>query len=121
MGVEYLYVRHPEVVKWLKRKMEKVRNKPAYSNEKKLAIYRQLNMAVGFESFIHRKFVGQKRFSLEGSEALIPALNAVINYGADFGVEEVVIGMAHRGRLNVLTNILQKPYKNIFKEFNGIV
>ncbi len=119
VAVEYLYIRHPEVVSWLKGKMESERNTPKFSPEKKRAIFNQLNMAVGFETFIHKKFVGQKRFSLEGSEALIPGLNAIINKGADLGAEEVVIGMAHRGRLNVLTNILNKPYKNVFKEFVG--
>lgn len=119
VGVEYLYIRHPEVISWLKEKMESVRNTPAFSLDKRKAIFKQLNMAVGFEAFIHRKFVGQKRFSLEGSESLIPGLNALINKGADLGVEEVLIGMAHRGRLNVLSNILRKPYKNIFKEFVG--
>jgi 2-oxoglutarate dehydrogenase E1 component len=119
VGVEYLYVRHPEMVSWLKRKMESVRNTPDFSPEKKKFIFKQLNMAVGFENFIHRKFVGQKRFSLEGAESLIPALNALISKGADLGAEEVMIGMAHRGRLNVLTNILRKPYANVFKEFVG--
>ena len=119
VAVEYLYIRHPEVVSWLKGKMEMELNTPKFSAEKKRKIFHQLNMAAGFESFIHKKFVGQKRFSLEGSEVLIPGLNALINKGAEMGVEEVMIGMAHRGRLNVLTNILQKPYKNIFKEFNG--
>ncbi len=119
VAVEYLYIRHPEVVSWLKSKMESVKNTPAFSPEKKRLIFNQLNTAVGFETFIHKKFVGQKRFSLEGSEALIPGLHAVINKGAELGAEEVVIGMAHRGRLNVLTNILQKPYQNVFKEFVG--
>lgn len=119
VGVEYLYIRHPEVVKWLKVRMEKVRNKPKFSAKKKQAIFHQLNMAVGFEDFIHRKFMGQKRFSLEGSESMIPALKAIIEHGANIGVEEVVIGMAHRGRLNVLTNILEKPYANVFNEFTG--
>lgn len=119
IGVEYLYVRHPEVIKWLKDKMELVRNEPDFSVEKKKCIYDQLSVAAGFEAFIHKKFVGQKRFSLEGAEVIIPGLQALINKGAELGVKEVMIGMAHRGRLNVLANILKKPYENIFKEFVG--
>ncbi|MCW3785366.1 2-oxoglutarate dehydrogenase E1 component [Plebeiibacterium sediminum] len=119
VGVEYLYIRHPEVVEWLKHKMETVKNTPDFDVAKKKRIYDQLKAAAGFESFIHKKFVGQKRFSIEGSEVIIPGLQALINRGAELGVEEVMIGMAHRGRLNVLANILKKPYKNIFKEFVG--
>ncbi len=119
VAVEYLYIRHPEILSWMKSRMEGVKNTPSFPADKKRLIFNQLNTAVGFESFIHKKFVGQKRFSLEGSEALIPGLHALINKGADMGAEEVVIGMAHRGRLNVLTNILQKPFKNVFKEFVG--
>ncbi len=117
VAVEYLYIRHPEVIKWLRRKMESVRNTPNFSEAKKKLIYDELNVAAGFESFIHKKFVGQKRFSLEGSEVMIPGLHALIRKGAAMGVKEVMIGMAHRGRLNVLANILKKPYENIFKEF----
>ncbi len=117
VGVEYLYIRIPEVINWLRGKMESVKNLPDYSPAKKKNIYRQLKRAVGFEDFIHKKFVGQKRFSLEGSEGLIPGLSAVIQKGAELGAEEFIFGMAHRGRLNVLSNILGKPYRNIFKEF----
>jgi len=119
IGVEYVYMRKPEVVEWLKRRMESTRNSQEFSPEKRRDIFSHLKVAVGFESFIHKKFVGQKRFSLEGSETLIPSLDAVIERGAELGIEEFVIGMAHRGRLNVLANILQKPYENIFKEFYG--
>jgi 2-oxoglutarate dehydrogenase E1 component len=119
VAVEYLYIRHPHVVQWLKERMEQVRNTPDYSIEKKKSIYDQLSVAVGFERFVHKKFVGQKRFSLEGCEVIIPGLHALINKGAELGVKDVIIGMAHRGRLNVLANILRKPYENIFKEFVG--
>ena len=119
VAVEYLYIRHPEILSWMKSRMESVKNTPDFPAEKRRQIFNQLNTAVGFESFIHKKFVGQKRFSLEGSETLIPGLHALINKGAELGAEEVVIGMAHRGRLNVMTNILQKPFKNVFKEFVG--
>jgi len=119
IGVEYVYMRHPELIDWLKVKMESTRNTQVFTPEQQNHIYYHLKIAVGFESFIHKKFVGQKRFSLEGGEALIPALDAVIEHGAELGISEFVIGMSHRGRLNVLTNILEKPYEHIFKEYVG--
>ena len=119
IGVEYVFMRDPELIEWLKYKMESTRNSEQFTPEKQLHIYYHLKLAVGFENFIHKKFVGQKRFSLEGGEALIPALDAVIEHGAELGISEFVIGMAHRGRLNVLTNILEKPYEHIFKEYVG--
>lgn len=119
VGVEYVFMRHPVLIDWLKTKMESCRNREVFTPEKQKHFYYHLKLAVGFESYIHKKFVGQKRFSLEGGEALIPALDAVIEHGSQLGISEFVIGMAHRGRLNVLTNILQKPYEHIFKEFVG--
>ncbi|MBN2637186.1 MAG: 2-oxoglutarate dehydrogenase E1 component, partial [Prolixibacteraceae bacterium] len=119
IGVEYVYMRQPEVVQWLKERMESTRNIQEFSAEKRKHFFYHLKLAVGFEQFIHRKFVGQKRFSLEGAESLIPSLDAVIERGAELGIEEFIIGMAHRGRLNVLANILEKPYENIFKEYTG--
>ena len=88
------------------------------SSEKK-EILHKLNQAVAFENYLHTKFVGQKRFSLEGGESLIPALDQLISRSSVHGVDEVILGMAHRGRLNVLTNIFQKSYKQIFSEFEG--
>ena len=117
IGVEYLYVRRPEVVEWLKERMESTRNEPVFDEHQKKNFFHQLKRAVNFEDFIHKKFVGQKRFSLEGGESLITGLYSIIRKGASFGAEEFIIGMAHRGRLNVLTNVLEKPYRNIFKEF----
>ncbi|TVR74273.1 MAG: 2-oxoglutarate dehydrogenase E1 component [Marinilabiliales bacterium] len=119
VGAEYMFIRVPEIISWLTGKMESVRNTPDFSAGEKKDIYHHLMHAVGFEQFIHRKFVGQKRFSLEGNETLIPALDAVIEKGAGMGIEEYVIGMAHRGRLNVLATIMRKPYQDIFDEFNG--
>ncbi len=119
IGVEFMYMRNPEVVEWLKHEMESTRNSQDFSAEKRQHFFYHLKLAVGFENFIHKKFVGQKRFSLEGAEALIPSLDSVIEKGADMGIEEFVIGMAHRGRLNVLANILEKPFENIFKEYTG--
>ncbi len=119
VGVEFMYMRNPEVVQWLKNKMEGTGNSKQYSGEDRKHFFYHLKLAVGFENFIHKKFVGQKRFSLEGAEALIPSLDAIIERGSELGIEEFVIGMAHRGRLNVLANILEKPYENIFKEYTG--
>lgn len=117
IGFEYLYIRDRKAKNWLRKKIE---NEYLYfdpSRDQKLRIFEKLNEAVNFENFIHTKFLGKKRFSLEGGESTIPALDIAINRGAELGVEEVVIGMAHRGRLNVLTNILQKPYEQVFNEF----
>lgn len=119
VGVEYMYIRQPQTVTWLREKMEGSKNSQTFSNEERKDIFFQLKQAVGFEAFIHKKFVGQKRFSLEGAENLIPALNHIIERGANLGINEFTIAMAHRGRLNVLGNIMQKPYAEIFKEFYG--
>ncbi len=119
IGVEYMYIRDVEKLNWIKKRVESEKNVPKFSKEVKHTILRKLNEAVVFESFLHKKFVGQKRFSLEGGESLIPALDVVAEYGAVLGVEEIVIGMAHRGRLNVLANILKKTYTDIFREFEG--
>ncbi|UTW64222.1 2-oxoglutarate dehydrogenase E1 component [bacterium SCSIO 12741] len=119
IGVEYMYIRDPERVNWLKEKLEPVRNTPEFNADEKKEILYKLNQAVGFEQFLHKKFVGQKRFSLEGGESLIPALNATVEHGAELGIEEFIIGMAHRGRLNVLANIFNKSHADIFSEFEG--
>ncbi|EHQ26646.1 2-oxoglutarate dehydrogenase E1 component [Mucilaginibacter paludis] len=119
IGAEYRYIRNPIKMKWFEDRMESVRNTPNFSVDEKKRILNKLNQAVVFENFLGTKFLGQKRFSLEGAEALIPALDSVIEKGADLGLEEFVIGMAHRGRLNVLANIMKKSYKQIFSEFQG--
>ncbi len=119
VGAEYMYIRSPEVIKWLQEKMEGSKNTPSFSIEQKKRILQKLNEAVAFENFLHIKFTGQKRFSLEGAETLIPAIDAVIEAGAEKGIKEYVLGMAHRGRLNVLANILNKTYEDIFTEFEG--
>jgi 2-oxoglutarate dehydrogenase E1 component len=120
IGAEFAYIRTPEVKLWLQDRMEKTRNSYAFTVDDRKYIYRDLARAVSFEKFIHKKFPGQKRFSLEGAEGLIPALDAIMEKGAELGTEEFVIGMPHRGRLNVLANILKKPYKQIFSEFKGM-
>lgn len=119
VGFEYLYVRDPEKLAWLKSKIEKDALQFNPSHEERERILTKLNEAVVFENFLHTKYLGQKRFSLEGGETTIPALDAIINKGAELGVEEVMIGMAHRGRLNVLANIMGKTYEQIFNEFEG--
>lgn len=119
IGVEYMYIRKPHEVKWIQSWLHRNNNHPEFSKDQKLQILKKLNEAVSFESFLHTKYVGQKRFSLEGNESLIPALDALIENAADKGVDQFVLGMAHRGRLNVLTNIFGKPVKDIFSEFDG--
>lgn len=117
IGAEFYYIRKPEKVRWLLDKMEGTKNITKFDKEEKKHILHKLNQAVVFESFLHTRFPGQKRFSLEGAETLIPGLDALMEHGAELGVEEYVIGMAHRGRLNVLANIFNKTYKDIFSEF----
>lgn len=119
IGIEYMYIRQPEVIQWIQQWINKNNNHPNFSKEQKLHILKKLNQAVSFENFLHTKYVGQKRFSLEGNETLIPALDTLIESAAEKGVEQFVLGMAHRGRLNVLTNIFDKPVTNIFSEFDG--
>ncbi len=120
IGVEYLFIRDLEMAKWLQNRFESTKNKPIYSNVEKLYILEKLRRAVMFESFLQNKFPGQKRFSLEGAEAIIPAMDAIMEKGSELGIKEFIIGMPHRGRLNVLVNILRKPFKDIFSEFEGV-
>ncbi len=119
IGIEYYYIRRPEVVEWFKSRMEPIRNIPAFAIPEKSRILQKLAEAVLLEKFIRKKFPGHKSFSLEGVESLIPAIDALVRKGASLGVREFVLGMAHRGRLNVLGNIMQKPFAGIFSEFEG--
>ena len=119
IGAEYLYVREPHIVKWFQERMEKNKNTPQFSPKEKKTILKKLTQAVVFENFLATKYVGQKRFSLEGGESLIPAMNTLMEYGINLGIEDYVVGMAHRGRLNVLTNIMNKNYRDVFTEFEG--
>ena len=118
IGIEYVYMRDPDRIDWFKNKIE-IKNRPVFDKERKLNIYKKLNQASNFEAFLGKKFVGQKRFSIEGGEALIPALDALVQKGSELGVEYFVMGMSHRGRLNTLTNIFEKRPKDIFAEFEG--
>ncbi|MET4105686.1 2-oxoglutarate dehydrogenase E1 component [Hymenobacter sp. UYP22] len=119
IGFEYMYIRDPQVLDWFREKVEKDSLSFNPSIDYKKRILSKLNEAVVFENFLHTKFLGQKRFSLEGGETTIPALDAIINKSSELGVKEVMIGMAHRGRLNVLANIMGKTYEQIFSEFEG--
>ena len=119
IGVEYMYIRNPEVIQWMQNRLNINDNLPHFDTEAKKHILGKLNEAVSFENFLHTKYVGQKRFSLEGGESIIPALDAVIEAAANKGVEHFVMGMAHRGRLNVLANIFGKSTQDIFSEFDG--
>jgi len=119
IGIEYMYIRKPEEIQWIQDKLNINDNQPKFLKEQKIHILKKLNEAVSFETFLHTKYVGQKRFSLEGGESLIPALDSLIENAASKGVEEFVLGMAHRGRLSTLTNIFGKSAKDIFSEFDG--
>jgi len=119
IGIEYAYIRNETIFHWLRTRMESQRNEPKFGKAVKMTILQKLSEAVFFEKFLHKRFPGQKRFSLEGGESLIPALDAIIEKGAALGAEEFLIGMPHRGRLNVLANIMGKPYRDIFNEFSN--
>ena len=120
IGVEYMYLRNPDELKWWQNRLNKNSNLPNYNSDSKKYILQKVNQAVGFESFLQTKYVGQKRFSLEGGEALIPGLSVLLRDAAEkYGVKECVLGMAHRGRLNTLVNIFKKPVRELFNEFEG--
>jgi len=120
IGVEYMYIRKPDEIKWIQKKLNSNDNQTKFTIDQKKHILKKLSEAVSFENFLHTKYVGQKRFSLEGGESLIPAIDAVIERAAGhYDVKEFVMGMAHRGRLNTLTNIFGKSAKDIFSEFDG--
>ena len=119
IGIEYMYMRKPEVIQWIQDRIGINDNQPNFNIDQKKKILNKLNEAVSFENFLHTKYVGQKRFSLEGGESVIPALDALIERAAEKGVEQFVMGMAHRGRLNVLANIFGKSTQDIFGEFDG--
>jgi 2-oxoglutarate dehydrogenase E1 component len=117
IGVEYLHIQDVRVRRWLQAQMEPTRNRPAVSREQEREVLRLLVDAELFETFMATRYPGQKRFSLEGAESLIPAIHTIVELGPELGVEEMVLGMSHRGRLSVLANILDKSYAMIFSEF----
>ena len=118
IGIEYLHIQETDIRRWLQNYMEPRRNQPNFTKAQKVRILRRLHKAEIFEHFLHTKYVGQKRFSLEGGETLIPVLDTIVQQCPDLGIDEIVMGMTHRGRLNVLANILQKSYEFIFEEFS---
>jgi 2-oxoglutarate decarboxylase len=117
VGVEYTHILEPEQQRWIQERVEVKHDKPTVAEQK--YILSKLNAAEAFETFLQTKYVGQKRFSLEGAETVIPMMDAVLDQSAEHALDEVVIGMPHRGRLNVLANIVGKPYSQIFSEFEG--
>ncbi len=119
IGFEYMHISNPTERKWLRDRIEKKENSIQFTRNGKEAILNKIIQAEGFEKFLHTKYVGTKRFGLDGGESLIPALEQIIKIGGQFNIKEVKIGMSHRGRLNVLANVLQKSYKRIFNEFAG--
>ncbi|MEM1127257.1 MAG: multifunctional oxoglutarate decarboxylase/oxoglutarate dehydrogenase thiamine pyrophosphate-binding subunit/dihydrolipoyllysine-residue succinyltransferase subunit, partial [Bacteroidota bacterium] len=121
VGVEFMHISSPDEKRWLQERIEPTRLGDDFSPMQRRRILQRLNSAEAFERFLHTKYIGHKRFSLEGAETVIPILDAIISDAADQEVREVVIGMAHRGRLNVLANIMGKPYEQIFSEFEGSI
>ncbi|MDD4748229.1 MAG: 2-oxoglutarate dehydrogenase E1 component [Salinivirgaceae bacterium] len=119
VGVEYKFIRNPDTIKWIEKRIEGQKSRRHFTDDEKMHIYKHLNQAVSFEQFIVRNFPGQKSFSLEGCEGLIPAMDQIIEYGSTKGIDQFIIGMAHRGRLNVLSNIMKKPYREIFRAFTA--
>jgi len=119
IGVEYMHLQDPDERRWLRERMEPIQNRPSLERDAKIAILEKLTQAALFEKYLNQKYVGVTRFSLEGGEALIPLLHFLIGYVADQGCREMMLGMAHRGRLNVQANILQKPLEEIFGEFES--
>ena len=118
VGVEYLHIQATEKRRWIQSRIEPTDNRPAFSHDEKVRILRKILQAEEFENFLHTRYVGQKRFSLEGGESLITALDSIFQKCPDEGVEEIVMGMAHRGRLNVLANVMGKSHEFIFREFS---
>jgi 2-oxoglutarate decarboxylase len=116
-GVEYMHIMDPVQRRWIQQRVEVRHEKPSVEEQK--YILSRLNAAEAFETFLQTKYIGQKRFSLEGGETVIALLDAALNKAAEYGLDEVVIGMAHRGRLNILANIVGKPYSQLFREFEG--
>ncbi len=120
IGYEFLHIQDPDQKAWIQARIEGDEYRPRFTRNGRRNILRRLTRAEGFESFLHRKYVGTKRFGLDGAESLVPALEALLRRSAELGVKEVSLGMPHRGRLNVLANVMNKPYAAIFAEFEGM-
>ena len=121
IGIEFMHISDPDEKRWIQERIEPNGSEYTITDEEKRRMLEKLNAAEAFETFLHTKYIGHKRFSLEGSETVIPMLDRILSDSAEKGVQEVVMGMAHRGRLNVLANILEKPYEVIFSEFEGSI
>jgi len=119
IGVEFMHIQDPDQKAWIQKRIEGGQNVTDFSERNKISIFERLNEAEGLEKFLQMKYTGTKRFGLEGGEALIPAIDQMLRRGSQLGLREVVLGMAHRGRLNVLTNVMKKPYQALFSEFQG--
>jgi 2-oxoglutarate dehydrogenase E1 component len=119
IGIEFMHIQYPAEKSWIQQRVENTLNRTNYKNSEKLEILEQLDTAEGFERFLHAKYPATKRFSIEGAESLVPALEAIIRISAGHDVEEVVFGMPHRGRINILTTVMGKPYMHVFSEFQG--
>ncbi|KIL99733.1 2-oxoglutarate dehydrogenase E1 component [Paramagnetospirillum magnetotacticum MS-1] len=119
IGVEFMHIQDPDQKAWIQKRIESIHNRTDFTPRGKTAILERLTEAEGFERFLQMKYTGTKRFGLEGGESVIPALEQILKRGSQLGVDEVVLGMAHRGRLNVLANFMKKPYQAIFSEFQG--
>jgi len=119
VGVEFMHIQYPDQKSWIQQRVEQTRNQPDLSGEERVQILRDLYASEGFERFLHIKYTGTKRFSLEGAESTIPMIDAIVAHSAELGIEEIVMGMPHRGRLNVLTTIMNKSYAAVFAEFQG--
>lgn len=119
MAVEYMYISDPVIKRWWQQKLESVLSTPQYDNQTRERILTRLTEAEGLERYLNTKYVGQKRFSLEGGESFIVSMDQIVDCAVQQGIEEIVIGMAHRGRLNMLVNILGKTPSDLFAEFEG--
>ena len=119
IGVEFMHIQEPEEKSWIQRRIESTENQSEFTVKGKTAILERLTEAEGFEQFLDKKYTGTKRFGLEGGESLIPAMEQILKRGAQLGLKEVVLGMPHRGRLNILTNVMHKPFRALFSEFQG--
>ncbi len=119
IGIEYMHIQDPAEKSWLQERMESIQNQTHFTDKGKVAILQRLCETEGFEHYLDKKFTGTKRFGLDGGESLVPGIEQIIKRGGQLGVEEIVLGMAHRGRLNVLANVMSKPFQAIFSEFQG--
>ena len=119
IGVEFMHIQDPEEKSWIQERIERIQNRPTFTNAGKRAMLNRLIETEGFEKYLDKKFTGTKRFGLDGGESLVPAMEQIFKRGSQLGIQEIVLGMAHRGRLNVLANVMAKPFQAIFHEFQG--